>query len=86
MVKRVVHLGFEVRIELELTGGEPARGAADAGQNEELELAPGDIVFVRPPADPTCPAIPRTRRRPPRRRRPEAKRVTQRPPRDGFSA
>ena len=49
MVKRVVHLGFEVRIELELTGGEPARAQLTRGQSEELELAPGDIVFVRPP-------------------------------------
>ena len=49
MVKRVVHLGFEVRVELELTGGEPARAQLTRGQSEELELAPGDIVFVRPP-------------------------------------
>ena len=49
MVKRVVHLGFEVRIELEMTGGEPARAQLTRGQSEELELAPGDIVFVRPP-------------------------------------
>ncbi|MGH2886692.1 MAG: sulfate/molybdate ABC transporter ATP-binding protein [Solirubrobacteraceae bacterium] len=51
MVKRVVHLGFEVRIELELTGGEPARAQLTRGQSEELELAPGDIVFVRPPIE-----------------------------------
>ena len=50
MVKRVVHLGFEVRIELELTGGEPARAQLTRAQSEELELVPGDIVFVRPPA------------------------------------
>ena len=49
MVKRVVHLGFEVRIELELIGGEPARAQLTRAQSEELELAPGDIVFVRPP-------------------------------------
>jgi sulfate transport system ATP-binding protein len=49
MVKRVVHLGFEVRIELELTGGATARAQLTRGQSEELELAPGDIVFVRPP-------------------------------------
>jgi sulfate transport system ATP-binding protein len=51
MVKRVVHLGFEVRIELELTGGEAAGAQLTRGQSEELELVPGDIVFVRPPAD-----------------------------------
>ena len=50
MVLRVVHLGFEVRIELELPGGEVARAQLTRGQTEELELARGDIVYVRPPA------------------------------------
>jgi sulfate/thiosulfate transport system ATP-binding protein len=58
MVKRVVHLGFEVRIELELTGGEPARAQLTRGQSEELELAPGDIVFVRPPIESVLPGDP----------------------------
>ena len=49
MVKRVVHLGFEVRIELELTGGEPARAQLTRGQNEELELAPGRHRVRAPP-------------------------------------
>ena len=49
MVTRVVHLGFEVRIELELRGGEPARAQLTRAQSDELELAAGDIVFVRPP-------------------------------------
>jgi len=49
MVKRVVHLGFEVRVELELTGGEPARAQLTRSQVEELELQQGDIVYVRPP-------------------------------------
>ena len=65
MVKRVVHLGFEVRVELELTGGEPARAQLTRGQSEELELAPGDIVFVRPPVRSvvpvTRPGLPRPR-------------------------
>ncbi len=51
MVLRVVHLGFEVRIELELPGGEVARAQLTRGQTEELELALGDIVYVRPPAE-----------------------------------
>jgi sulfate transport system ATP-binding protein len=51
MVLRVVHLGFEVRIELELPGGELARAQLTRGQTEELELARGDIVYVRPPAE-----------------------------------
>jgi len=47
MVTRVVHLGFEVRIELELPGGEPAHAQLTRGQTDQLELAPGDIVYVR---------------------------------------
>jgi sulfate transport system ATP-binding protein len=49
MVKRVVHLGFEVRVELELKGGDAARAQLTRGQTEELELNEGDIVYVRPP-------------------------------------
>ncbi len=48
-VARVVHLGFEVRIELELPGGEQARAQLTRAQTEELELDRGDIVYVRPP-------------------------------------
>jgi sulfate transport system ATP-binding protein len=52
MIKRVVHLGFEVRIELELPGGEAARAQLTRAQADELEIAAGDIVFVRwPEAD-----------------------------------
>jgi sulfate/thiosulfate transport system ATP-binding protein len=47
MVTRVVHLGFEVRLELELPGGEPAHAQLTRGQTEQLELAAGDIVYVR---------------------------------------
>jgi sulfate transport system ATP-binding protein len=55
MVKRVVHLGFEVRIELELPGGEVARAQLTRAQTEELELGRGDIVYVRPPAEDRAP-------------------------------
>jgi sulfate transport system ATP-binding protein len=51
MVSRVVHLGFEVRIELELGDGSSARAQLTRVQTEELELARGDIVYVRPPAE-----------------------------------
>jgi sulfate transport system ATP-binding protein len=51
MVLRVVHLGFEVRIELELPGGEVARAQLTRAQTEELELARGDIVYVRSPVE-----------------------------------
>ena len=49
MVERVVHLGFEVRVELELKGGEAARVQLTRAQVEELEIKDGDIVYVRPP-------------------------------------
>ncbi len=57
MVARVVHLGFEVRVELELPGGEVARAQLTRGQTEELELARGDIVYVRPPAQAEAEAL-----------------------------
>jgi sulfate transport system ATP-binding protein len=47
MVKRVVHLGFEVRLELELPGGEAARAQLTRAQADELEVAAGDLVYVR---------------------------------------
>jgi len=50
MVRRVIHLGFEVRVELELPGGDIARAQLTRTQTEELELQRGDIVYVRPPA------------------------------------
>jgi len=50
LVRRVVHLGFEVRIELELHGGETARAQLTRAQTADLELAAGDIVYVHAPA------------------------------------
>jgi sulfate transport system ATP-binding protein len=47
MVSRVVHLGFEVRLELELPGGQTAAAQLTRAQLEQLELARGDIVYVR---------------------------------------
>jgi sulfate/thiosulfate transport system ATP-binding protein len=49
MVTRVIHLGFEVRVELELPQGEVARAQLTRGQTDELEIGRGDIVYVRPP-------------------------------------
>jgi len=49
MVTRVVHLGFEVRVELELRDGELARAQLTRAQTDELEIGRGDIVYVRPP-------------------------------------
>ena len=47
MVVRHVHLGFEVRVELQLAGGEQVTVHTTRGRAEELELADGDILFVR---------------------------------------
>jgi sulfate transport system ATP-binding protein len=48
-VVRVVHLGFEVRIELELAGGSPLTVQLTRAQAARLELEAGQIVFVRVP-------------------------------------
>ncbi|MDQ6605413.1 MAG: TOBE-like domain-containing protein [Actinomycetota bacterium] len=48
-VKRVIHLGFEVRIELEMPGGETARAQLTRAQTQQLELAEGGNVYVHPP-------------------------------------
>jgi sulfate/thiosulfate transport system ATP-binding protein len=46
MVDRVVHLGFEVRAELQLTDGAPLAVQLTRDDAEALELAAGDIVWV----------------------------------------
>jgi sulfate transport system ATP-binding protein len=48
-VSRVVHLGFEVRVELELEGGGAARAQLTRGQTAELELVAGDVVYAHTP-------------------------------------
>ncbi|MEA2287909.1 MAG: sulfate/thiosulfate transport system ATP-binding protein [Solirubrobacteraceae bacterium] len=50
MVGRVVHLGFEVRAELILDGDETLSAQLTRDEAAELELAAGDIVWVRRPA------------------------------------
>jgi len=47
MVTRVVHLGFEVRVELQLAEGEPIAVQLTRDQAEQLEIATGEIVYVR---------------------------------------
>jgi sulfate transport system ATP-binding protein len=49
-VARVIHLGFEVRVEVELDGGEPLSVQLTRAEAAELELRAGDIVWVRRPA------------------------------------
>jgi sulfate transport system ATP-binding protein len=48
-VARVVHLGFEVRVELVLDRGEPLSVQLTRDEAAELELRAGDIVWVRRP-------------------------------------
>jgi sulfate transport system ATP-binding protein len=58
MVRRVLHLGFEVRVELVLHSGEEVSAQVTRAEADELELAAGDIVWLRPPSDATdAPAV-----------------------------
>ena len=47
-VERVVHLGFEVRVELVLEDGRECWAQVTREEAEALELAPGSRIFVRP--------------------------------------
>jgi sulfate/thiosulfate transport system ATP-binding protein len=49
LVKRVVHLGFEVRVELTLPDGRDIWAQVTRGHAEELELSEGQILAVRLP-------------------------------------
>ena len=51
-VERVVHLGFEVRVELVLEDGRECWAQVTREEAEELELAPGSRIFVRPRRSP----------------------------------
>jgi sulfate transport system ATP-binding protein len=48
MIERIVHLGFEVRVELTLGDGEKTWVQTTKAQSEELELNDGQIVWLRP--------------------------------------
>ncbi|CAB4702298.1 MAG: sulfate ABC transporter ATP-binding protein [Actinobacteria bacterium] len=48
MIERVVHLGFEVRVELVRGEGEPLAVQLTRDAAEQLELQRGQIVYVRP--------------------------------------
>ena len=47
-VERIVHLGFEVRVELLLEDGRDVWAQVTRDEAEKLELAPGGAMFVRP--------------------------------------
>jgi sulfate transport system ATP-binding protein len=48
MIERVLHLGFEVRVELVGQDGEPLSVQLTRDEVERLELEEGQIVYVRP--------------------------------------
>ena len=48
MIERILHLGFEVRVELVREDGEPLSVQLTRDEAERLELARGQIVYVRP--------------------------------------
>jgi sulfate transport system ATP-binding protein len=47
-IERVVHLGFEVRVEVVLEDGREVWAQVTRDEAERLELAPGGSVHVRP--------------------------------------
>ena len=47
MVDRVTHIGFEVRVHLSLDDGRSIWAQVTRDEAEELELSPGQIVYVR---------------------------------------
>jgi sulfate transport system ATP-binding protein len=53
MVERVSHLGFEVRVELARDDGAHVQAQLTRDAAEQLELEPGQIVFVEPTRETT---------------------------------
>jgi sulfate transport system ATP-binding protein len=51
-IDRVVHLGFEVRVELSLGEGDSTWVQTTRGRVEELELREGQLVWLRPQPEP----------------------------------
>ena len=51
LVARVVHLGFEVRVELRIDGEEAVDVQITRDDAERLGIQPGEVVWVRPPHD-----------------------------------
>jgi sulfate transport system ATP-binding protein len=51
-IDRIVHLGFEVRVELSLSDGDSTWVQTTRGRAEELGLEDGQIVWLRPETEP----------------------------------
>jgi len=47
-VERIIHLGFEVRVEVQLEDGRDCWAQVTREEAEQLELAPGESIYVRP--------------------------------------
>jgi sulfate transport system ATP-binding protein len=47
MIERIVHLGFEVRVEFAYSDGRHAWAQVTREQAEDLELEEGQIVYAR---------------------------------------
>jgi sulfate transport system ATP-binding protein len=61
MIDRIIHLGFEVRVELTLGAGEKTWVQTTKGHAQELELTDGEIVWLRanaPAATPSGAVVP----------------------------
>jgi sulfate transport system ATP-binding protein len=56
VVARIVHLGFEVRVQLELEGEEPISAQVTRNEADQLELVEGGTVWVRTADRPAVPA------------------------------
>jgi sulfate transport system ATP-binding protein len=56
-VKRIVHLGFEIRVDLETGDGRHVWAQLTRLQLEQLELEEGQLVYVRPNVRPRLAAV-----------------------------
>jgi sulfate/thiosulfate transport system ATP-binding protein len=56
-VKRIVHLGFEIRVDLETGDGSHVWAQLTRTQLEQLELEEGQLVYVRPNVRPRLVAV-----------------------------
>jgi sulfate transport system ATP-binding protein len=56
-IKRIVHLGFEIRVDLETGDGLHVWAQLTRPQVEELELEEGQLVYVRPNVRPRLAAV-----------------------------
>jgi sulfate/thiosulfate transport system ATP-binding protein len=56
MIDRIIHLGFEVRVELSLGDGESTWVQTTRSTAEELELTEGQIVWLRAESEPAVSA------------------------------